>query len=77
MENKVIWEELNSIPEPLTDYTNDTDLSIEILMKMAWQLSGTERSKYSTSWVDTYVEPTGKYAKKVFSDGFVEFYELA
>ena len=77
MENNVIWEELNKIPEPLTDYDNDTDLDLETLMSIDWQFCGSETSKFSGTWADNYTEPTGKYAKKVFNDGFVEFYELA
>lgn len=77
MRNNDLWEELNQIPDPLINYDNDTDLGLEVLQALEWQLSGTETSKYSSTWVDTYVEPTGKYAKKVYSDGFVEFYELA
>jgi hypothetical protein len=72
-----IWEELNQLPEPLIEYDNDTDLDLETLMTMEWQHCGAETSKFSSTWADNYIEPTGKYAKKVFSDGFVEFYELA
>jgi hypothetical protein len=72
-----IWEELNQLPEPLIEYDNDTDLDLETLMAMEWQHCGAETSKFSSTWADNYIEPTGKYAKKVFSDGFVEFYELA
>ena len=77
MENKFLWEELNSIPEPPLDYDNDTDLDLETLMAMDWQLCGSETSKFSSTWADNYIEPSGRYAKKIFSDGFVEFYELA
>jgi hypothetical protein len=72
-----LWEELNKISDTPIEYDNDTDLDLEILLSLDWQLQSTERSGYSTVWADTYVEPTGKYAKKVFNDGFVEFYELA
>lgn len=77
MKSLDLWEELNQLPDPLIEYDNDTDLALEILLSLDWQLQNTERSSYSTVWADTYVEPTGKYAKKVFNDGFVEFYELA
>ena len=72
-----LWEELNKISDTPIEYDNDTDLDLEILLSLDWQLHSTEKSSYSTTWADTYVEPTGKYAKKVFNDGFVEFYELA
>ena len=72
-----LWEELNSIPEPPLDYDNDTDLDLETLMAMDWQLCGSETSKFSSTWADNFIEPSGRYAKKIFSDGFVEFYELA
>ena len=72
-----LQEELNKISETLTEYDNDTDLDLETLLNMEWQHCGAETSKFSSTWADNYIEPTGKYAKKVFSDGFVEFYELA
>ena len=72
-----LWEELNKISETPTEYDNDTDLDLETLLNMEWQYCGAETSKFSSTWADNYIEPTGKYAKKVFSDGFVEFYELA
>lgn len=75
--NNELWEELNKIPDPLIDYDNDTDLELETLLKMEWQIQGTELSKYSSASADTYVDASGRYAKKVFNDGFVEFYELA
>lgn len=77
MPNTDIWEDLNDIPDPLIDYENDTELDLATLQSMEWQLSGTEKSNYSSAWVDTYVEPTGLYAMKVFNDGFVSFYEVA
>jgi hypothetical protein len=77
MPNTEIWDALNDIPDPLIEYDNDTDLDLETLQAMEWTLSGTEKSGYSAAWVDTYTEPTGAYAMKVFNDGFVEFYELA
>lgn len=72
-----LWEELNKISDTPTEYDNDTDLDLETLLNMEWQHCGAETSKFSSTYADNYIEPTGKYAKKVFSDGFVEFYELA
>jgi hypothetical protein len=77
MASKDLWEELNIIPDPLIEYSNDTELSVEVLQQLDWTLSGTEKSGYSSTWADTYTEPTGKFAMKVFNDGYVEFYEIA
>jgi hypothetical protein len=72
-----LWEELNQLPEPLIEYDNDTELSLGELLDMQWTETQTEKSNYSSMTATTFVEPSGKYAKKVYSDGFVEFYELA
>lgn len=71
-----VWDRLKSLDTP-TEYENDTNLGIGELLDMAWTKSSVECSEYSTLTATTYAEPSGKYAKKVFSDGFVEFYELA
>ena len=75
--NTETWTNLNEIPEPLIDYENDTDLEVEMLQSMDWKFVGTERSNYSAETADTYLDSTETYAKKVYSDGFVSFYELA
>ena len=70
-----VWEELNSIDMP--DICNDTELSIEELEQIDWIETTTENSKYSSLSATTYQDPTGAFAKKVFSDGFIEYYEIA
>ena len=70
------WDRLNSLDAPI-DYENDTDLSLGELLDMTWTVCQTESSNYSSLTATTYTEPSGKYAKKVFSDGYVEFYEIA
>ncbi len=70
------WERLNEL-EPIIDYDNDTDLDLGTLLDMDWTYQQEEGSNFSTTTATTYVEPSGKYAKKVYSDGYVEFYELA
>ena len=71
-----VFNELNKMDTPI-EYENDTDLELEELLNMTWKLAGTEESKYSRMVATTYIDETGTYAKKVFSDGFVEFYEIA
>lgn len=73
----MVDEELFDIPIPPIEYDNDTELELETLLRLDWKLQGTETSNYSGAWVETYVEPTNRWAKRVYSDGFVEFYELA
>ena len=55
---------------------NDTDLTIEELLNMFWTTHSIEVSNYSTHSATTYREPSGKYVKKVWNDGYTEFYEL-
>lgn len=73
-----IWEELNNLEWPnASQVDNSTDFSIEELEQMTWIEAGTEESDYSTITATTYTSADGSLAKKVFSDGFVEYYEVA
>lgn len=73
----MIDEEFFEVLIPPTEYANDTELELETLLRLDWQLHDTETSSYSGTWAETYLEPTGRWVKKVYSDGFVDFYELA
>lgn len=72
------WSVLNKINENIPyEYDNDTELSLEELEAIEWQRVSSETSKFSSMMATTYVNPEETIAKKVFSDGFVEYYELA
>ena len=61
----------------MVEVANDTDLSIEELEKIEWQRTGIESSKFSGMTATTYINPEETIAKKVFSDGYTEYYCLA
>ena len=72
------WNALNKINENIPyEYDNDTELSLEELEQINWTKTGGESSKFSSMMATTYVNPEETMAKKVFSDGFVEYYEIA
>jgi hypothetical protein len=72
------WNALNKINENIPyEYDNDTELSLEELEQINWIKTGGESSKFSSLTATTYVNPEETIAKKVFSDGFVEYYEIA
>jgi hypothetical protein len=72
------WNLLNKVNENVVyEYHNDTELSLEELEAISWQRVGVETSKFSSTTATTYVNPEETLAKKVFNDGYVEYYELA
>jgi hypothetical protein len=72
------WDTLNKINENIVyEYHNETEFSLEELEAIEWQRVSSETSKFSSMAATTYVNPEETIAKKVFSDGYVEYYELA
>ena len=72
------WDTLNKINENIVyEYHNETELSLEELEAIEWRRVGMETSKFSSMTATNYVNPEETIAKKVFSDGYVEYYELA
>jgi hypothetical protein len=61
----------------MAEVDNDTDLSIEELEQIEWRRTGEEDSQYSIMTATTYVNPEETIAKKVFSDGYTEYYYIA
>lgn len=61
----------------MAEIDNDTDLSIEELEQIEWRRTGEEDSQYSIMTATTYVNPDETIAKKVFSDGYTEYYYIA
>ena len=61
----------------MAEVDNDTDLSIEELEQIEWRCTGEEDSQYSIMTATTYVNPEETIAKKVFSDGYTEYYYIA
>ena len=61
----------------MAEIDNDTDLSIEELEQIDWRRTGEEDSQYSIMTATTYVNPEETIAKKVFSDGYTEYYYIA
>ena len=61
----------------MAEVDNDTDLSIEELEQIDWRRTGEEDSQYSIMTATTYVNPEETIAKKVFSDGYTEYYYIA
>ena len=61
----------------MAEVDNDTDLSIEELEQIEWRCTGEEDSQYSIMTATTYVNPEETIAKKVFSDGYIEYYYIA
>lgn len=58
----------------MAEVDNDTDLSIEELEQIEWRRTGEEDSQYSIMTATTYVNPEETIVKKVFSDGYIEYY---
>lgn len=72
------WNKLAELNEnAIYDYENDTDLTLEELESIDWIKVGGESSKFSGLTAITYTNKEETLAKKVFSDGFVEYYEIA
>ena len=72
------WDMLNKINENVAyEYYNETELSLEELEAIEWRRACSETSKFSSLMATTYTNPEETIAKKVFSDGYVEYYELA
>lgn len=67
------FEKLVEMPE----VNNDTDLSIEDLNAISWIEHKMEASDFSIMTATTYLNPDGTIAKKVFSDGYTEYYYIA
>ena len=61
----------------MAEVDNDTDLSIEELEQIEWRRTGEEDSQYSIMTATTYVNSEETIAKKVFSDGYTEYYYIA
>jgi hypothetical protein len=61
----------------MTEVDNDTDLSMEELNAISWVEHKTETSDFSTMTATTYLNSDGTIAKKVFSDGYTEYYYTA
>ena len=61
----------------MAEVDNDTDLTFEELNEINWTEYETETSDFSTITATTYLSPDGAIAKKVFSDGYTEYYYVA
>lgn len=64
------FEKLITLPE----IYNDTELSLDELNEIDWEEAGTEQSKYSAMTATSYVNSDRTIVKKVYSDGYIEYY---
>lgn len=55
---------------------NDTPYTQKQLNAMQWHKVQEETSNYSTLTAITYINTENTIAKKIYSDGFIEYYEL-
>lgn len=55
---------------------NDTSFTTKQLNCMQWHKVQDETSVYSTITAITYVNTENTIAKKIYSDGFIEYYEI-
>ena len=55
---------------------NDTSYTRKQLNDMQWHKVQEEISNYSVLTARTYVNTENTIAKKIYSDGFIEYYEL-
>lgn len=55
---------------------NDTPYTRKQLNDMQWHKVQEETSNYSVLTATTYVNAENTIAKKIYSDGFIEYYEL-
>jgi hypothetical protein len=64
------FEKLVKLPE----IYNDTELSLDELNEIDWEEVGTEQANYSIMTATSYVNSDLTIVKKVFSDGYTEYY---
>lgn len=55
---------------------NDTPYTRKQLNDMQWNKVQEETSNYSVLTATTYVNTENTIAKKIYSDGFIEYYEI-
>ncbi len=64
-------------PVEMPEVCNETDLELWELNDLEWKEVGTEQSDYSVMTATTYLNSDESIAKKVFSDGYTEYYYTA
>lgn len=55
---------------------NDTPYTREQLNNMQWHKVQEEASNYSIVTAITYINAENTIAKKIYNDGFIEYYEI-
>ena len=55
---------------------NDTPYTRKQLNNMQWRKVQEETSNYSILTATTYVNAENTIAKKIYNDGFIEYYEI-
>ena len=61
-------------PVEMSEVCNETDLDLWELSNLDWKEVGTEQSNYSIMTATTYLNEDESIAKKIFSDGYIEYY---
>ena len=61
-------------PVKLSEIYNETELSLDELNEIDWEEVCTEQSEYSAMTATSFISDDSSIVKKVFSDGYTEYY---